>query len=235
LRQRIGILSESYSYSSYKDRVLASKDFVNVILDYAAAHKDEIMKTLDEAAERQIKGDQEVTLRAKLAAMPGRYTVLGYDEVDENGKRSATGKPKEYSVTYVGGVESTLKVARPAAYLVPRKFAQAIETLRRHGIAVEDVAKDKEFDVEVYKVTKFIQSQSEYQKHKSIVNVDVEKRSEKKNIKAGEYVLVKTSQPLGNLTSFLLEPKAEDGLTTWNYFDEGLKEGEDFPVLRVVK
>ncbi|MFT3878342.1 MAG: M14 family metallopeptidase [Gemmatales bacterium] len=234
LRQRIGILSESYSYASYKDRVLASKDFVNVILDYAAAHKDEIVKTLEEAVQRQITGEQQVALRAKIVPMPGRYTVLGFAEKDENGRRVRTETPKEYSVTYVGGVEATLTVPRPTAYLVPRQFPLAIETLRRHGIAFEEVDKDNDFDVEVYKVTKLSQSQVGYQKHK-LVTVDAEKRADKKNIKAGAYVLVKTQQPLGNLASFLLEPKADDGLTTWNYFDEGLKEGEDFPVLRVVK
>ena len=235
LRQRIGILSESYSYASYKDRVMASKDFVDSILEYAAANKDEVMKTLDEAAQRQLKADQQIALRSRDKPLPGRYTVLGYDEVDENGKRTSTGKPKEFSVTYVGGVEATLVVPRPIAYLVPRKFAAAIETLHRHGIKVEDVQSDKEFDVEVFKVTKFSRSQSEYQKHKLVNVVDGEKRAEKRQIKAGDYVLVKTQQPLGNLASFILEPRAEDGLTTWNYFDEGLKEGEDFPVLRVVK
>lgn len=234
LRQRIGILSESYSYAPYKDRVLASKDFVNVILDYAAAHKDEIIKTLDEAVQRQMKGSQQVALRAKIVPMPGRYTVLGFDEKDENGRRVRTEDPKEYSVTYVGGVETTLSVPRPSGYLIPKSFALAIENLRRHGIALEEVEKDRDFDVEVYKITKVSLSQAAYQKHKLVI-VDAEKRDEKKSVKAGEYVMVKTQQPLGNLASFLLEPKADDGLTTWNYFDEGLKEGQDFPVLRVVK
>lgn len=235
LRQRIGVLSESYSYASYKDRVLASKDFVNVILDYAAAHKDEIIKTLEEAAQRQIKGEHQVALRAKIVPMPGRFTVLGFDEKEENGRRVRTEAPKEYSVTYVGGVEATFSVPRPTAYLVPRIFPLAIETMRRHGIAFEQVDQNKEFDVEVYKVIKLSQSQAVYQKHSLMNVIDAEKRTDKKTVKAGDYVLVKTQQPLGNLASFLLEPRADDGLTVWNCFDEVLKEGQDFPVLRVVK
>ena len=214
--------------------MLASKDFVNVILDYAAAHKDEIIKTLEDAAQRQIKGDQQIALRAKIVPMPGRYTVLGYDEKDENGRRVRTEAPKEYSVTYDGGVQATLNVPRPNGYLIPKSYSLVIENLHRHGIALEEVDKDRDFDVEVYKVTKISPSQASYQKHK-LVTVDAEKRAEKKSVKPGEYVLAKTQQPLGNLASFLLEPKADDGLTSWNYFDEGLKEGQDFPVLRVVK
>ena len=30
------------------------------------------------------------------------------------------------------------------------------------------------------------------------------------------------AQPLGTLAAFLLDPQSEDGLTTWNFFDDGL-------------
>ena len=48
-------------------------------------------------------------------------------------------------------------------------------------------------------------------------------------------VVVPTAQPLGTLAMFLLEPHAEDGLTTWNVFDKGLIQGKDFPVVRLPK
>ncbi|HMP18432.1 MAG TPA: M14 family metallopeptidase, partial [Gemmatales bacterium] len=110
LRQRIGILSESYSYASYKDRILASKDFVHSIIEYAAAHRAEIISLLQTVAEKQLKPDQEVTLRARVVPLPGRFTILGYAEKEENGKRVRTSDPREYAVTFVGGVEATLKV-----------------------------------------------------------------------------------------------------------------------------
>jgi hypothetical protein len=31
----------------------------------------------------------------------------------------------------------------------------------------------------------------------------------------------------------LLEPECEDGLVAWNFFDDVLEEGVDFPVVRV--
>src|SRR5207237_5831143 len=46
-------------------------------------------------------------------------------------------------------------------------------------------------------------------------------------------VVVRTGQALGTLAICLMEPEAEDGLATWNFFDEGLKEGSDFPVMRL--
>ena len=54
-----------------------------------------------------------------------------------------------------------------------------------------------------------------------------------RKVAAGTLV-VRTAQPLGVLASYLLEPRSEDGLTTWNFFDRGLTENREFPVLRVV-
>src|SRR5204863_1714690 len=44
---------------------------------------------------------------------------------------------------------------------------------------------------------------------------------------------VRTAQPLGALAVDLLEPLSSDGLATWNFFDDELKVGDDFPVLRL--
>ena len=50
--------------------------------------------------------------------------------------------------------------------------------------------------------------------------------------KSGAGILV-AGYPLGTLAAYVLEPQAEDGLCTWNFFDDGLKEGTDFPIVRV--
>ncbi|HWB20784.1 MAG TPA: hypothetical protein VG711_10815, partial [Phycisphaerales bacterium] len=47
------------------------------------------------------------------------------------------------------------------------------------------------------------------------------------------YILVRTAQPLGTLAVYLLEPQSEDGLATWNFFDDSLTVGSDFPILRI--
>lgn len=234
MRQRIGILSESYSYASYKDRVLASKDFVHTILDYAAAHRADIIKTLNDAAQRQQQGGMDVALRAKIVPLPGRYTILGYAEKEENGKRVRTTQGKEYPVTYVGGVEATLTVSRPTAYLIPRRCTNVISNLEQHCIAISELPRDGSFDVEVYQVTSLNSSQSAYQGRRQ-VQLEVSCSKKSVELKQTDYVMVKTSQPLGNLASFLLEPRADDGLAVWGFFGDELQVGKDYPVLRLIK
>ena len=43
LRNSLAVLSEAYAYAPYKDRVLATRDFVRECLSRASAHKDEIV------------------------------------------------------------------------------------------------------------------------------------------------------------------------------------------------
>ena len=80
-------------------------------------------------------------------------TVLGYEERrDDNGRRVKTDTTKDYKVQLVNEFEAAESVARPFAYLVPATFRQAVETLQRHGLNVEELREDIELDVEAYKV-----------------------------------------------------------------------------------
>jgi hypothetical protein len=57
-------------------------------------------------------------------------------------------------------------------------------------------------------------------------------RQETRVIAPGSF-MVDTSQPLGQLAIYLIEPQSEDGLVTWNYFDSELKPGGLYPVFKI--
>jgi dipeptidyl-peptidase 4 len=223
LRNRIGILCESYVYASYRERVLASRDFVRSCLEYAAENQDKLHKLLKDAAAPRAR----VALRHRPAPLGKEITIVGI----EGGKTAPPGKIKDFVVTYLGKCEPTVEVTRPHAYGIPAEDETAIETLRRHGIAVESLDRDVEAAVEVYTITKKTEAAKAFQGHK-LVTVDAKVRTEKRRLVAGSAV-VRTQQPLGTLAAFLLEPESEDGLCAWNFFDTGVREGSDYPVLRV--
>jgi dipeptidyl-peptidase 4 len=149
----------------------------------------------------------------------------------EGGTVAPPGTTKEYVVTYLGKCEPTLQVSRPFAYVVPASYKKAIETLERHGISLEELKEDAQADVEVYRVDNLTIAAKTYQGHRA-VTVETTARKDKRQLKAGD-IIVRSDQALGTLAAFLLEPQSEDGLCTWNFFDAGLKEGADYPVLRV--
>jgi hypothetical protein len=223
-RHRIGILCESYVYASYKDRVLASRDFALCCFEYAAQNKEKIGNLLRNAEADASKN--KVALRGKDMALKN-ITVVAV----EGGKTAPPGATREHTVAFLGKCVATVSVERPFAYLMPASYAKARDNLLRHGIIVEEVTADAELTVEVYRVDRIIAAAKEFQKHK-LVTVDVTSRKTKLSIKAGTLV-VRCAQPLGTLAAYLLEPQAEDGLCAWNFFDDGLKKGADYPVLRV--
>ncbi|HYV35202.1 MAG TPA: DPP IV N-terminal domain-containing protein [Gemmataceae bacterium] len=232
-RNRIGILSESYSYAPYRDRVLASYGFVKTCFEFAADNKDKINKLLADAdkANTDPPAGAMVALRHKSVPLPGKTTVLGV-----KGARTIEegGKSVEYKLDVVYKTEATLSVSRPFAYLIPPTFTKAIQNLQHHGVDVEELREDIDLDVEAYKIDSVKAAkgnQAGYGMH-NLISLEAKARKESRKIKAGT-IVVRTNQKLGTLASFWLEPQSEDGLATWNFFDSGIKEGGDFPVLRL--
>ncbi len=226
LRNRIGLLSESYSYASFKDRVLVSKAFAEQILTYAAAHPADVRKLLANAE----KPRDRIAVRTKVVSL-GERQILGYVEEEKDGKRTPTKEHKTYTVAHMNGSEAAEIVVRPYAYLFPATCTSACATLQRHGIIVEELSATTELDVQIYDIVKFSKAERAFQQHNE-VSVDVERREAKVKIPAGTRV-IRTEQKLGQLAAYLLEPRAEDGLTTWNFFDTFLQPKAAFPVQRV--
>ncbi|MBY0514567.1 MAG: DPP IV N-terminal domain-containing protein, partial [Gemmataceae bacterium] len=225
---RIGVLSESYTYAPFKDRVKASYSFVKSCFEVAAARKDEVRKV----THRDPPWPASIPVRTKTVAHQSKLAVAGFEEVEQNGRKVATDRPKEYRLDFVSDVRPEVMVDRPlGGYLIPAEFTAAIDTIRRHGIKVEELLEDIELPVEAYQVRAVDAQARPFQNHK-LVRVDVSRRAERRMVPAGT-ALVRTTQPLGTLAAYLLEPESEDGLVTWNYFDDALVPGKDFPVLRL--
>lgn len=245
LRNRLAILSEGYAYASLEDRVLGTRDFVRACLEYAGTNKDTVKKTLAAADAATINAGRNppmdeprennpnwlVTLRSKPKAAPAKVTALGFVEEKKDGKTINTGTPKDYEVELWTHFEPTLSVARPFAYLIPSDRAGIVENLQRHGIEVEELREDLELDGELLSITEATTAEREFQGHK-LRNITTSDRAESRRFAAGTLV-VRTAQKLGSLAVCLLEPAGEDSLATWNYFDDAVKAGADFPIMRV--
>ena len=227
-RGRVGVLSESYTYAPFKDRVKASYAFVKACLEYVAASVNYLRPAMS-VGERA----KAVPLQTKTVARPRKLTVLGFEEEVRDGRRVPTERPRDYQLDFVAHVEPEQLLVRPEAYLVPAHCVEAVRTLQRHGIQVEELREDIDLDVEAYQVTAVDLQSRPFQKHQ-LVSVQAKPRTETRRVPAGTMV-VRTGQRLGDLAAYLLEPTAEDGLATWNFFDADLLPGKEFPVLRLPK
>ena len=125
MRNRLAVLSEAYAYAPYKDRVLATRDFVRECLIQAAARKDKIIGLLSDAERAVVNAGPEpgkadrVPIRSEPRPLAGTEPILGYEEREENGRRVRTDKPRDYPAQLLHDFAATETVVRPYAYLLP--------------------------------------------------------------------------------------------------------------------
>lgn len=238
LRGRISVLSESYSYATYRQRIEATRDFVYSVMDYAAANRERIrteLRGVDERAKRGVQGGSpiELAIQTDAQAAPAKVKAAGFIEEEKDGKTVSTGKPQDYEVTLMTHFQPMRTVTLPWEYAIPKKLTKVIAKLRQHGIEFDESPPRCQCDVEAYIVEAIAPPGPEYQGHRA-TRVTVSTRSNQRAFD-DSYVFVPTAQRLGRLAAYLLEPECEDGLTLWNFLDDSMTEGEEFPVLRVMR
>ncbi len=236
LRNQIAVLSEAYAYATFEDRVLGTLEFCRAVLEEAAEHKDAIRKTIRAAeAFNRSSESREVALRERPVPFEEKVTVLGYQEYDEQSNRvEASDEERDYKVELINDFQATLSVDRPWAYLIPREHQSIATHLQRHGIEVLEVREEMELDGEVYRIDEMAHAEREFQGHRALNISRVTPITRGVRVAPGWY-LVRTEQDLGQLASYMLEPQATDSLASWNFLDEALEAGGEYPIVRVVE
>ena len=247
LRNRLCILSEAYSYLDFRRRIAVTEAFVTEILKYSAAHDAQIRRLTRDADARTIalgRNDKERRIGVQYApkALPKPVPILVGEVVKKTNVLSGHEMTAmvEDAVTGVKMLDYGLFAAARGvpiarAYLIPHEegVGTIMEKLQAHGIVVEELVRPLTTDVERFMVEKVSRSPGRIQGHD---NVKVTWRSdeEKMRFEAGTY-FVRTSQPLGLLAAYLLEPESDDGLVSWNFLDAFLEPQKVLPVYKLMR
>jgi hypothetical protein len=126
----------------------------------------------------------------------------------------------------------TLFVAPPLAYAIAPSERDAVTVLRAHGIVVDSLPTMHTARADRFIADSTIVSPRVFQKHHE-VRLTGRWMSERRELRPGTYI-VRANQPLGIVATYLLEPQTDDGLVTWNVFDEAMTFGGTYPVLRLM-
>ncbi len=229
LRGRLAVLSEAYSYIDFKDRIFATKDFVSGLLDYMTENAAAVHQLLDAVDEELVNAAMReparvtISLNAKVVPFDEKFTLKGYKD----------DQPHDYQCDFIGNYEPTKTTPLAFAYVIPADQSRIVDRLLMHGVAVEVLTAEWETEIQVDKVLSLDREDRAFQKHK-MVRVEANRSIETRAIPAGSY-LVRTAQPLGRWVSYMLEAGSDDGFAFWNFFDDSLEEGQEFPVLRVAQ
>jgi Zinc carboxypeptidase len=237
LRGRMAVLSEAYSHADFKTRVTVTHDFVLEVLQYAAAHADEIREIIREA-------DRQTTMEG-AGALPRPDLAVDYepasrgtepvalevmrstgDTVRGRPRMEGTGTTRTVNLEIRDRFTAKAKRALPAGYYLSASLRAITDLLRLHGIAVEQLDADWRDTVQVFRIQKLDWATREFQGHHQLT-VTGDYATDQRTEPAGTFFIT-TAQPLGRLVFTLLEPEGW-GLPRWGLLDRWL--GSEYGVL----
>jgi hypothetical protein len=238
LRNRIGILSEAYSYATFEDRVLASERFVEEILDWVRSHPDEVRTTVNEENARDLRGST-LPVRAGFPSQAPTHTILMGDVEEE--VHPWTGQillrrldvvnedPMPAYIAFTGTEHELV----PHEYFVPGALTPVLDRLRAHGVRLEEVPAPGGDGLQSFRTVTVQRSAQPFQ-GRNEVSVEGTWEDTATPASSGTWWRIPMDQPLTRLAFLLIEPRADDGLLNWGIMDPWLEDGGTYPVLRRV-
>jgi hypothetical protein len=238
LRNRVGILSEAYSYCDFATRVAATRAFVLCLLDGLARSADEVLAVCDAADRGLVEPASPVLFGFDTTfAEPEKLPVL----VGEVDRVDATGEGTHRFVRKGDGVPETMPVCRsfrarqqlalPKAWAIAEPAPDVVDRLRRHGIQFQQLDAGRKVVAERFAVTAKKKPKRPYQGHQELVLTGQWQQPAPVELGKGAIVIT-ARQGLARLAAQLLEPQSEDSLSSWNFFESST--ADHYPVLRVV-
>ena len=234
LRNRFGILSETYSYLTFAERIRVQQRFVEEVVDYAAAHAGRIRRMTAAADARDLRG-RELAVRARLRRTGPETILMGEVEEERNPytgetmlRRRDVRRPEPMPVFIAYDPAETARM--PAAWLVPAALDDVVERLRAHGVRVEPLPREMTMTVEEFHLDSASTAQQRSEGHQERT-LHGAYRAAERAVPAGT-LRVRADQPLGRLAFTLLEPRSDDGFAAWGLLDRALEGAAAYPVLR---
>jgi hypothetical protein len=243
LRNRMALLSETYSYVDFENRIKTDRDFITGVISFFVSRKNEVMDLMRSLKSEYLTyqpNDQEGVKFTWGDPVMMKHWTGSVDTVVDTASGLRTYRMrkefKEMTIPVYDRFKPTLTRPVPSAYAIDNHTGQynaALENLTLQGIPYQQIESDDPADVMLFKPTSIKKASRTYQKH-TAVTVSGEFVPSHQSLKG--WVYVSTLNEKRNLIFYLLEPESDDGLTTWNYFDYALDKGTDepFPIVKIM-
>ena len=234
LHNTFGFITETHMLKPYKQRVAATKAFLESVLETAAAKGEELQEVRQQQAEQQKNREQFVLNWQLDKSRPSTLLFKGYEAEMIPSKVSGQprlfydrSKPFEKEILFYNQYVPALEVQAPAYYALPKGWSKAVELLQLNGVQMQPLAADTTIEMEVYYIQDYKTVESPYEGHYLHYNTQAEKRIENVRLLKGDY-LIPVNQKMNRYIVETLEPQAPDSYFSWNFFDAILQQKEHF-------
>jgi hypothetical protein len=239
MRNRFALLSEAYSYATFKDRIFATNYFIEEAMNFAHQNVAKIKKAVQDADTEALPGKTLAT-RAQIKNGGMIEILMGEVEDEQNPINGRNMNRRKDVITREQMVdrlwfEPTATETVPAQYYVPASATRALDLLRAHGIVMTRTtvaAKSLEQFTITANTQRPVSNSIDTGSH-GLRTLDGAWAATEATAPTGSYA-VAMNQKLARLAFYLLEPRSDDGLATWNYLDDvlGVEGAKTYPILR---
>ncbi len=256
LRNRLAVLSESYVYRSWPDRISDTRRFVLACLGWMVEHRDEVRAQIKDAQTRWTADWKRGPIALPLSAKLKQVERAAFDWVDpirdEKGRVTGEKGRTRLELPSFVGFEGQDFVPAPMGYLVDPAFSSTVlPLLQAHGLKVlKGEARPRGVTLLNFQETGRKVSPSAYQ---GVFTLEMQGTwKAEPTLKKLQLVwapadldralYIPLDQPLGRLAFYLLDPRSTDSLVYWGAFHSALIRGDGmwgepprFPILAVGK
>jgi hypothetical protein len=231
---RFGVLVETHSWKTSKERIKATFDVCAVFLEEATAHAQEwkaAAEAADAAASKLAGTDVVLTVTSSPQGKPLDFLGYAYTRTksDVSGKwwvQYDESRPETWKVQLRDELVPGLTITAPhAGYVVPPPYASMVAArLALHGLQSKLLTQARaQMSVERMVVEPKFMSPS--QEGHSTVRVKGQWTPAVEDLPAGT-LFVPIAQPKAELVMHLLEPMSPDSLVSWGAFNAHLEQKE---------
>jgi hypothetical protein len=218
--------------------------FVHEILSLAAA-RPASFRRIARVQSTGPKVGSMLAIRAHMTRTPYHGPVI-VEDIERLGDTTAltqpgvprgmrrTGQLRTLQLDVYDRFDPEYSVPVPAAYAIPADREEVVRALRMHGVVVDRILAPARVSATAFSIDSIGHARRAFQGHNETTLHGRWLAPRTISLAKGSY-LVRTGQPLGALAVYLLEPESDDGLVTWNTLDAVLRDGAEFPIVRVTR
>jgi len=229
LQNRPALLIETHMLKTYENRVQATVDLVELMLEQINRHPAALLAATAKADADVVARTHDVQaivpLTFKPDPTPTLFELKGYaftlthsDISNSDWIQYDPSKPKTYAIENWNGLLPDLSITPPAAYAIPAQWTAIIDKLDAHGIRYQRLDHAATIHAEGYQLADPTWASQSFESHLMLRHFTLHTDSADVTLPAGS-IIVPMDQREANVAINLLEPQAPDSLLHWGFLN----------------
>lgn len=230
----IGFTTEAHMLKPFNDRVMATRQFLETITEYAASNHREIID-LKINADSLTKSREVALYNWKITEKADSIDFPGFKASKEKTSKVTGQKTLRYDrsapyrkrIPYYAYHEAESEYQIPEYYILSGAWTEVIELLNLNKVVYEELDNDTTLEVEAIYISEYETIDRPYEGHFKHSDIATEYKREKIDFFSGD-LIIPTNQAAKKYLAHVFNPKAADSFFSWNFFDSCLMQKEYF-------